>query len=62
MILNAEVLRILDRGFNEEDIYNGINDIKYLFNENEDNITCNTNIKYRGIKDIRYLFNENEDK
>ena len=25
--------------FNEEDIYNGINDIKYLFNENEDKLT-----------------------
>ena len=43
--------------FNEEDIYNGINDIKYLFNRNKDNITHNCN-----IKDIRYLFNENEDK
>ena len=43
--------------FNEEDIYNGINDIKYLFNEHEDKITHNSNIKY-----IRCLFNENEDK
>ena len=50
VILNTEVLRILDRGFNEEDIYNGIK-------ENEDNITHNSN-----IKDIRRLFNENEDK
>ena len=48
--------------FIEEYIYNGINDIKYLFNENEGKITHNSNIKYRGIKDIRYLFNENEDK
>ena len=48
--------------FNEEEIYNGINDIKYLINENEDKITHNINIKYRGIKDIRYLFNENKDK
>ena len=48
--------------FNEEDIYNGINDIKYLFNENEDKIIHNSSIKYRGIKDILYLFNENEDK
>ena len=35
----------------------GINDIKYLFNENEDKVTHSSN-----IKDIRYLFNENEDK
>ena len=48
--------------FNEEDIYNGINDDYYLFNENESKITHNSSIKYRGIKDFRYLFNENEDK
>ena len=33
-----------------------INDIKYLFNKNEDKITRNS------IKNIKYLFNENEDK
>ena len=48
--------------FKEEDIYNGVNDIKYLFNENEDKITHNSSIKYRGIKDIRYLFHKNEGK
>ena len=48
--------------FNEEDIYNGANDVKYLFSENEDKVSHNSNIKNRGIKDIRYLFNENKDK
>ena len=57
--------------FNDEDVYNGINDIKYLFNrvsfnENEnyyeDKITLNSNIKHKGINDIKYLLNENEDK
>ena len=43
--------------FNEEDIYNGFNDIKYLFSENESKITHNSNIKY-----IRCLFNDIEDK
>ena len=32
--------------------YNGIKDIRYLFNEDEDD----------DIKDISYLFNEDEDK
>ena len=31
--------------------YNGINDIRYLFNEDEDEV----------VKDIRYLFSEDED-
>ena len=34
--------------------HNGIKDIRYLFNEDED--------EDEGIKDIRYLFNEKEDK
>ena len=42
--------------FNEEDIYNSINNIKYLFNENEGKITHNND-----IKDIKCLFNEDED-
>ena len=43
--------------FNEEDSYNGINDIKYLFSENESKITHNSIIKY-----IRCLFNDIEEK
>ena len=34
--------------------YNGIKDIRYLFNEDED--------EDEGVKDIRYLFNEKEDE
>ena len=32
--------------------YNGIKDIRYLFNEDED----------EGVKDIKYFFSEDEDK
>ena len=35
------------------DDYNGIKDIRYLFNEED---------IYSGINDVKYLFNENEDK
>ena len=39
--------------FNEEDIYNDINDIQYLFNENEDKITHKESPFKSIIEDIK---------
>ena len=52
IIFKNELIR-KNRIKKDPDDYNGIKDIRYLFNEED---------IYSGINDVKYLFNENEDK